>query len=150
MRIGLGGLVILFLGCGDGAPCTTSCPKLEGSYAMTYKELSSQSPDCASLTPPSGPTVIEITRSGAEVRATLNGNPGRGMLQDTSDFSISATDGAEDAGFQSLTLRGYFVPPVQRGADGGDPGTIQGKWITHTERGAKVCDAERPCNGVKQ
>ena len=150
MRTVLGGLCVwLVAGCVDSAPCSTHCPKIEGSYLMTYKDLTVQSPDCAATSIPAGPASVEITRSGAEVRATLYGNPGRGMLQDTSDFSIAAT-GFPDGGTQTYVLRGYFLPPVRRGVDGGDPGTITGKWITHAERGAQVCDAERPYTGVQQ
>ena len=151
MRTVLGVWVLLAIGCVDSAPCS-SCPKIEGTYAMTYKGLTVESPDCATIPAPPGPAVITITRSGAEVRATLNGRPGRGMLQESSDFSIAAAeepDAGTDAGVQSYVLRGFFIPPTVR-ADGGEPGTISGKWVTHAESAAKICDAERPATGIKQ
>ena len=153
MRTALGLALLLMIGCVEADLCSTTCPKMEGTYAMTYRAVTIESADCALVAAAEGPRLIQITRSGAEVRATLNGASGRGMLQDTSDFSIAATeepDGGTDAGTQSFTLRGYFIPPVMRGADGGDPAMIEGKWITHAERGAKVCDAERPFTGIKQ
>jgi hypothetical protein len=154
MRTVLGGVgLLLAVGCVDAAPCSTTCPKIEGTYAMSYEATTIESPDCASIPAPTGPSSIVIVRSGAEIRATIFGIPGRGMLQETSDFSIAADetpDGGADAGTQSYVLRGYFLPPAQRGLDGGTPATILGKWITHAERGAKVCDAERPYTGIKQ
>lgn len=133
-------------GCSESAPCS-ACPKMEGTYAMTYKAATAESPDCASLAGPAGPATIEITRSGAEVRSVFYGVPARGMLQDSSDFSIAGTDSPTDGGTtQSYTLRGYYVPPKLTGAKG----TIDGKWITHGERSTKVCDAERPFSGLQQ
>ncbi|MBS1154001.1 MAG: hypothetical protein H6Q89_5699 [Myxococcaceae bacterium] len=153
MRTVLGGLaVLLAAGCSDSSPCS-SCPKIEGRYLLSYEPVTIASPDCAALPAPAGQPLVEITRGGAEVRATLYGNPGRGVLTDTSDFSISAAeppDGGSDAGTQSYTLRGYYLPPTLRGADGGEPAKILGKWITHGESGAKICDAERPFTGVRQ
>lgn len=120
---------------------------MEGTYAMTYKAPTTESPDCATLAGPAGPTTIAITRSGAEVRSTFYGIAARGMLQDTSDFSIAGTDSPDDGGTQqSYTLRGYYVPPKTMGT----MGTIEGKWITHGERGSKVCDVERAASGVQQ
>ncbi len=151
MRTLLTGLcVLLEIGCVESAPCTTACPRIEGNYSMTYQPLTVETADCALLPPPAGAANLEITRSGAEIRASLNGAMGRGTLHDTSDFSISANDIGPDAGTQSYTLRGYFVPPISRGFDGGEPATIKGKWITRAERGAKICDAERPYVGLKQ
>lgn len=152
MRLPLVVLLLATVGCDSGEVCSDNCPKLEGSYKMTYKDLTAETPDCMVLPAPAGPATVEIMRSGAEVRATLYGNPGRGMLQVTSDFSIAADetpDGGADAGTQSYTLRGYFVPAVLKG-DGGTPATITGKWITHGERSGKVCDAERPYTGTRQ
>lgn len=144
---------LLINSCSTGAPCS-SCPKMEGRYAMTYKDPTVESPDCATVTSPPGPLTIEITRSGAEIRSTFNGTPARGMLQDTSDFSLLGTaepDGGTDGGSQTtLTLRGFYLPEKRRGEDGGEPAQLVAKWVTHTERGAKLCDAERPATGVKQ
>ena len=120
---------------------------MEGTYAMTYKPPTVESADCATIAGPAGPMTIAITRSGAEVRSTFYGIVARGMLQDTSDFSLAATDSPEDGGTQqSYTLRGYYVPPKLMGTTG----TIEGKWITHGERGSKMCDVERPATGVQQ
>jgi hypothetical protein len=133
-------------GCSGGSPCS-ACPKIEGTYAMTYQPPTVESTDCAGLPGPEGPATIAITRSGAEVRSTFYGVSARGMLQDTSDFSISGTSSPEDGGTQqSYTLRGYYVPPKATGL----PGTIEGKWITHGERGSKVCDVERAASGQQQ
>ena len=101
MRIVLGLAPLLMIGCVEAGLCSSNCPKMEGNYAMTYRALTVQSADCAAVPAAEGPRLIQITRSGAEVRATLNGASGRGMLQDTSDFSIAATeepDGGTDAG----------------------------------------------------
>lgn len=148
----LGLIVLTAARCDGGSPCGT-CPKVEGTYALTYKAASSESPDCASIPAPPGPARLEITRAGAVLRASLNGAPGQGLLQETLDFSISAVeepDGGTDGGSQqTVMLRGYFVAPVVKG-DGGEPGALIGKWVTHTERGAKFCDAERQATGVKQ
>ncbi len=139
-------LLVCTAACSGGAPCS-ACPKMEGTYAMTYKAPTAESADCATLAGPEGPKTIEITRSGAEVRSTFYGVTARGMLQDTSDFSIAGSDFPEDGGTQqSYTLRGYYVPPKLMGTTG----TIEGKWITHGEKASKVCDVERPFSGVQQ
>ncbi len=151
MRIVPAALVVLFLGCGDASPCA-SCPALNGTFAMTYEATTIESPDCASLPAPAGPASVTITRSGAELRSTIYGVPGRGVLQASADFAITAAevpDGGADAGGQSYVLRGYYLASTRAGADAGS-GSIIGKWITHGERGAKICDAERPFTGIKQ
>ena len=151
IRLLLGFTLVLAVGCSPAVPCSV-CPKVEGRYAMTYKAVTSESPDCTKIPAPPGPSTIEITRSGAEVRATLNGSAGRGMLQDSNDFSITATEEADGGNVGTLTFRGYFVPPVLKG-DGGEPAMINGKWITHTETGGDAgtfCDAQRPATGIKQ
>lgn len=138
-------LLLVVTACSEAAPCS-NCPKMEGTYAMTYKAPTVTTTDCGAVPGPEGPSSITITRSGAEVRSTFYGVTARGMLQDTSDFQIAGTDTPEDGGtVQSYTLRGYYVP-----GKSGAKGTIEAKWITHGEKGSKTCDVERACTGVQQ
>ena len=153
MRIVLGLGLILNLGCSGAAPCSR-CEKIEGTYALFFEAAAIQSPDCAAVPARPGPASVTITRQGAELRATIYGIKGRGVQQDTADFSISGTeepDGGANTDTASITLRGLYRGPVLR-ADAGvtKPASIEGKWVTRAERGGKICDAEQNYAGIKQ
>ena len=148
----LNALLVLALaaGCADSPGLCSHCPAIEGSYQLLCSDLSSTTPDCASLTPPAPPATIAITRNGAELHTTLNGVPARGQLTDTADFALVGTQdlGGDAGALQTLTLRGFYVSGTAR--DGGTPAQLQVKWGTHVERAGKFCDAERPCTATQR
>ena len=138
-------LALALAGCPNApAPCTI-CPKIDGVWQMVYQPLdggTDSSPDCATISAPAGPSTIEIFQSRALLHATINGITCQGQIADTYDFSITGTQYlAGDAGnVLQVTLHGYYVP-------GADAGTLQAKWTTHNEVGAKYCDADQSCVG---
>jgi hypothetical protein len=140
--------LMIFTGCSASELCS-DCPAVEGHYELAYQAISSQSPECTAMPPPAGPSAIELTRNGAQLHATLNGLNANGQLTQTSDFALTATAALPgDAGDnQTLTLRGFFITGA--GADAGT-GTLQGNWITHTERSSKSCDAQQPFTGTRR
>ncbi len=153
MRIVLGLALLLNLGC-DGSALCSSCQKMEGTYALTAGHPAIESPDCASVPASPVPASVTITRQGAELRATIYGIKGRGVQLDTADFSISGAeepDGGAKAGTASFTLRGLFRAGMSS-ADAGmiTPASLEGTWVTHAERGDKICDAQQSYLGIKQ
>jgi hypothetical protein len=122
---------------------------MEGHWNLTYEPYdggTDLSPDCDAVPPSAGPASVDITRSGAQLHATLAKISSTGTVADTFDFSIRGTeDSGGDAGnVRQVTLRGYYL------AGGHDAGaTLQARWITHTESGSKACDAEQKCVGTR-
>lgn len=145
--------MLLLAGCANTPGLCTACPPIEGHYEMLYQPYDGGfdlSADCATVSPPLGPPTIDITRNGAELHATINAIACHGQLTDSADFSLTGTEGlgGDGGNLRQVALRGYFVAGTS--GDAGAPAQLQAKWITHTELGAKACDAEQRCTGAKR
>jgi hypothetical protein len=145
--------MLLLAGCPTAPALCSVCPPIEGHYEMFYQPYdggTDLSADCATVMPPAGPPTIDITRSGAELHATINAIACHGQLADSADFTLTGTEdlGGDAGNLRQVSLRGYFVAATS--GDAGAPAQLQAKWITHTELGAQACDAEQRCTGTKK
>jgi hypothetical protein len=129
-------------GCGDsGAPCTT-CPPIEGRYALEF-EAGTIPADCASLGVglPQGP--LDIQRTGAGLTATLEGVPMEGTLYQTYDFSLLGTQPSLDGGSTQFTVSGRYTPTRVDGGMGSISGSFTGTYARGSAQGTRRCSVFR-------
>lgn len=139
--------VVLVAACDDARPCS-SCPPLEGRYALTY-EGGATAGDCATARVGEPPRELEIARSGPTIRSTALGVELTGTLYDTFDFTLAGA-GVSDAGSDAITYRGKFLPP-SNATDGGT--LLRGSYSgTHRPVPAteNTCILERSFSGTKR
>lgn len=134
------------LGCGEGRPCG-KCAPIEGRYALAYEVADGG--ECRSLGASQPPSELEISRFGSTVRTQVDGVELTGTLYDLGNFSLGAT-GAPDGGWDSLFLRGYYLPP-SASADAGARirGTYSASYRRPRPAGDERCLVESNFLGAK-
>lgn len=128
---------------GDNQECTT-CPKLEGKWALT-----AGGPDRTCSPSEAPPASIDITRVGAAIRSQLPGGELTGTIYDTYDFTLSGSVYPADGGISradSLSIRARFIPG---GPDAGD--TFTGTWTFSpaADAGTAGCVETRALNAAR-
>ena len=97
MRFAVAAVVLTMTACTDALPCS-SCPAIEGAYAVSWEAPMSS---CSVGVPRT--TGLSFTRVGSSLHSTVAGQPLTGTLYDTYDFTLS---GGIDV---SYSLRGRLV-----------------------------------------
>ncbi|HYI00790.1 hypothetical protein [Hyalangium sp.] len=139
----------LAAGCGDnGSPCST-CPSMEGRYALEFAEGAIPA-DCASLgvTLPQGP--LDIQRAGAGLTATLEGVELQGTVYQTFDFSLLGTQAALDGGSTQYSVSGRYTPARTDGGTGGISGSFTGTYARGSAQGTRRCSILRAYTAAQQ
>jgi len=132
----------LSAGCGNGgSPCTT-CPPIEGRYALQFAAGAIPA-DCTSLGVelPQGP--LEIQRSGGGLTATLDGVTMEGTVYQSFDFNLLGAQSALDGGSTQYSVSGRYTPGRADGGTGGISGSFTGTYARGSAQGTRRCSIIR-------
>lgn len=131
--------------CTNVRPCTT-CPKLEGTWAFTYR-AASPSGECSGVTLPTPPPSMSITRAGSRAYTQAAGVELGGTVYDDNQFSLDGTSpGVGDGGTLTVELRGLYVDSAP---DAGSGPQLRGTFTVRASRGAESCSAASDYTAVR-
>ncbi len=136
-------------GCGESAaPCTT-CPPIEGRYALEYG-AGTIPPDCTALAValPEGP--LDIQRVGSQLSGSVDGVALQGTVFSTYDFSLVSTVGPTDGGTDTLSFSGRYASARGDGGTGQLAGSFSGTYSRNTPQGTRRCSLTRPFTATQQ
>jgi len=139
---------LLVSGCtGDNKPCTT-CPPIEGTYALGFEETGAAG--CDGGTPPQRDT-LALTRHGASLSGhTEVWEDLTGTLYESGDFSLSGTTEDGGTGLDTVSVQGHYRAGI---GDGGTP-SLDGTWVESHQRstpsGPQPCTLTRAFSGARQ
>lgn len=98
--------LFVFAGCSDAVPCST-CPPVEGVYAVSWSALDAGTPGDGGSCPLMGPRVASwtFTQKGAQVNTTIESVSLGGTLYDSYDLALSGSEST-----LSYRLRATVIP----------------------------------------
>jgi len=145
-------LTLATSGCGDEGPRCTDCPALEGRYRMGFGD-GGVPDECTPLAVnlPQGEP-LDITRTGAELTGTLQGVSLRGTVSGQGSFSLSGNAASSPDGgvAKTLSLAGFYTPPVQDGGTARLAGTYSGNFTRAGPVGPQRCNVVSPFSATRQ
>ncbi|MFL5318727.1 MAG: hypothetical protein ACJ790_03655 [Myxococcaceae bacterium] len=142
-------VVLWAAGCGSDNQTCSTCPKVEGTWAIT-----SGQPDQACSNGKAPPSSLTITRVGSTIRSTIEGNELTGTVFDTFDFTLSGATGGSTGGADAgvrvpdhVELRAKFI----EGTGDGGVDTFHGTWAftPAADAGSQTCVETRDVTGSR-
>lgn len=110
LSLSLLAVALLLAGCSDAVPCT-NCPKVGGTYTLTWGDAGVTDQPCAAPGP--RPAMLTLEQSESRVNADLEGVRVSGTLYDSYDLAMTGL--SVDVSYQLKAL----VIPTGTTLDGG-------------------------------